>query len=33
MYGTLELNWHVNCQYNVQLETIDIIWIYVQVIW
>jgi len=33
MYGTLELNWHVNCQFNVQLETIDIIWIYVQVIW
>jgi hypothetical protein len=33
MYGTLKLNWHVHCQYNVQVETIDIIWIYVQVIW
>jgi hypothetical protein len=23
--GTLTLDWHFNCQYNVQVETIDII--------
>jgi hypothetical protein len=25
MCGTLALDWHVHCQYNVQIETIDII--------